>query len=326
MSSPRFQRIAILGLGLLGGSVALAARRAGVARTVVAAGRRPAPLQRARDRGVVDDVADVRGAVAGADLVVLATPVGVMARVLEEAAPALAPGVLVTDVGSVKGMLADRLTGLLPAGTHYVGAHPMAGSHEVGVDHARADLFEGARCVITAGADTDPEARARVAAFWSALGADVVERDPDEHDEQVAWVSHVPHAVAFAYAHALAGAPRCSGEIAGGGFRDFTRIARSDVALWSEILEANRKAVSGPLQRVARSLTELAAAIEAGDSEAIESFLSSANEQLAEAHAMAPFGGSDGDGENARSGGAIPEIQAGPERPATPRSVVKTHE
>lgn len=284
MSGPSFEpfdRLAVVGLGLLGGSVALAARRAGLARTVVGAGRRRGPLRAALESGMVDAVGDVAEMVAGADLVVLATPVGAMAEVLRVAAPGLSEGALVTDVGSVKALLAETLPGLLPPGAVYVGAHPMAGSHLRGVEHARADLFDGASCALTPVPGTDPLSVARVADFWRALGARVVERDPQTHDAEVAWVSHVPHVLAFAFAEALRRAPAGAGELAGNGFRDFTRIARSDAELWGDILCANRKALVGPLEASAEALAGLARAIEAGDIEAVERVLSAARIALA---------------------------------------------
>ncbi|MCZ6782130.1 MAG: prephenate dehydrogenase/arogenate dehydrogenase family protein, partial [Proteobacteria bacterium] len=236
---------------------------------------------RARESGMVDAVGDVAEMVAGADLVVLATPVGAMAEVLRVAAPGLPEGALVTDVGSVKALLAETLPGLLPPGAVYVGAHPMAGSHLRGVEHARADLFDGASCALTPVPGTDPLSVARVADFWRALGARVVERDPQTHDAEVAWVSHVPHVLAFAFAEALRRAPAGAGELAGNGFRDFTRIARSDAELWGDILCANRKALVGPLEASAEALAGLARAIEAGDIEAVERVLSAARIALA---------------------------------------------
>src|SRR5690606_9959404 len=182
-AAPRFERLAVLGLGLLGGSLAWAARSRRIAGEVVGCGRRPEPLRRARERGLVDrSEAAPAAAVAGADLVVLACPVGAMERLLVDAGPGLAPGALVTDVGSVKGALADTLPGLLPPGVRYVGSHPMAGSHEKGPDHARADLFEGAVCVVTPVAGDPPEAVERIEGLWRALGARVVRRDPAGHD------------------------------------------------------------------------------------------------------------------------------------------------
>ena len=251
----------------------LAARARGVADRVVAASRSQAPLRQALQEGVVDEIGDIASCVKDADLLVLATPVGAMPSVLAEAAPDLAPGALVTDLGSVKEVLASTLPGLLPRGVHYVGAHPMAGGHERGASHAHADLFVGAPCVISAGEGVPESAVERVAQFWRSLGADVVLRNPANHDREVAWVSHVPHALAFAFAHALEGAPETATALAGSGFRDFTRIARSDPGMWSEILNTNRKAVAEVLRAFAGSLEELGGSIESGDLEAQEKFL-----------------------------------------------------
>lgn len=283
MSGP-FARLAVVGIGLLGGSVALAARKRGVAAKVVGVTRGREAAERARARGIVDEAGvDLARGVAGADLVVLATPVNAMAGVLAAAAPHLAEGALVTDVGSVKGCLAETLPGLLPARACYVGAHPMAGSHERGLEHARADLFEGAACVVTPVPTTPPEALDRVKRFWAALGARVLLRDPGVHDLEVAWVSHVPHALAFAFARALSGAPAGAREVRGSGFRDFTRIALSDAELWADILTANRKPTAAALLAAAEQATALARLLEAGEVEAVERFLSAARENLAEA-------------------------------------------
>ncbi|MGY8806057.1 MAG: prephenate dehydrogenase, partial [bacterium] len=169
-----FERVAILGVGLLGGSVALAAKKHGLAKHVVGCGRRQAPLQAALSRGVLDEVADVASACRDADLVLLATPLASMAAVLEAAAPELGPKTIVTDVGSVKGPVAGTLPKLLPAGTTFIGSHPMAGSHLNGVEHAEADLFEGACCVMTPGSDASPEAVERLRGFWEGIGAKVL--------------------------------------------------------------------------------------------------------------------------------------------------------
>lgn len=301
--SALFRRVAVLGLGLLGGSVALAARRRGVAECVVAATRRADALEQALRRGAVDETADFRGAVRGADLVVLATPVYAMADLVREVAGELAEGALLTDVGSVKSVLADTLPGLLPPGVRYVGAHPMAGSHRRGMEHASGELFEGATCVVM---DTaEPEARERVAAFWRALGARVVLRDPVRHDAEVAWMSHVPHALAFAFARALGLAPAGAFEVRGPGFRDFTRIAHSDPELWADILIGNRKALTSPLQAVSRALDELVSALEAEDAETLEQILTEGRAAL--------FLGEAG---GARGSGAAGE----PEPPAAARS------
>jgi prephenate dehydrogenase len=274
-----FERIAVLGLGLLGGSVALAARRRGIAGRVAGATRRADARRAALRSGAVDEAGDYESAVRGADLVVLATPVNAMAELTRRIAPALRDDAIVTDVGSVKGMLVDTLPGLLPRGVRYVGSHPMAGGHERGVEHARADLFEGAACVVMRSGD--PEARERVVGFWRALGARVVLLDAEEHDARVAWVSHLPHALAFAFASVLAEAPEGALDVQGAGFRDFTRIARSDAELWADILTSNRKALAAPLQAVARALEGLARALESEDVEAVERILAAARAALA---------------------------------------------
>ncbi len=296
MSNPRpFERLAVLGLGLLGGSVAAAAKERGLAREVIGAARRSAPLERALAAGIVDAVARPAEAVVGADFVVLGTPVGSMPAVLSDVRDGLAPGALVTDVGSVKGAVLDALPGLLPEGVDFVGSHPMAGSHLRGPDHARADLFEGATCVVTPRPGQDDRPVERIAAFWAALGARVERRSAETHDEDVAWVSHLPHLVAFAFADALGAAPDRVGTLAGGGFRDFTRIAQSDAEMWGEILRLNAKAISGPLAHFSASLAKLARALEEGDAASLERTLSKARERLAEVAAKASAEGRGGE-------------------------------
>ena len=276
--SALFGRIAVVGLGLLGGSVALAARVRAVAREVVGATRSAEACREALARGAVDRIAPIAEVARGADLVVLATPVGAMAPTLRAMAPGLSPGCVITDVGSVKAPLVETLPGLLPPGCTYVGSHPMAGSHHRGMEHARADLLEGAVCVVTESAE--PAAGERVVGFWQALGARVVRRSAAEHDAEVAWVSHLPHLLAFAFAGSLAQAPGAAAELAGGGFRDFTRIARSDAELWADILTANRKALAAPLGAAGAQLEAIARALEAGDAEGLDRLLSAARTAL----------------------------------------------
>jgi len=182
----------------------------------------------------------------------------------------------------------------------------MAGSHESGLAHARADLLEGAACVVTPLPGLPMDDAERIAGFWRALGATVVLRDPQVHDLEVAWVSHVPHAAAFAFARAHADAPATAGEVRGGGFRDFTRIARSEPELWADILLQNRKALAGPLEATAQKLSELARLVDAGDADGLLRFLAEARDTLSSPASV-----------NARSGGENPEIQAAPESAAT---------
>lgn len=281
MTAPLFEKIAVLGLGLLGGSVAAAAKRGGLAREIVGAARRSGPLERALAAGLVDSIASPRDAVVGADLVVLGTPVGSMPKLVANVASNLEAGCIVTDVGSVKLSVVDLIPGLLPDGVEFVGSHPMAGSHLRGPDHARADLFDGATCVVTPRVGQSPEAVERVEEFWRRLGGRVTRRTPAEHDEEVAWVSHLPHLLAFAFADSLDFAPEDFGELAGAGFRDFTRIAQSDAELWGEILSLNRKALSGPLNRFSESLAKFARRLEEGDDESLEQLLTAARARLA---------------------------------------------
>jgi prephenate dehydrogenase len=271
-------RVAVVGLGLLGGSVALAARQRGAAREVVGATRSADARAEALARGVVDRVAPLAQVARGADLVVLASPVGAMPELLRELSPSLTTDAVITDVGSVKAPLVDTLPGLLPPGCTYVGSHPMAGSHHRGISHASADLFEHSVCIVTEA--SEPAAGARVVAFWEALGARVVRRTAAQHDAEVAWVSHLPHLLAFAFAGSLAAAPGTAAELAGAGFRDFTRIARSDAELWADILTANRKALAAPLGAAGAELEAIARLLEAGDADGLDRLLSAARSAL----------------------------------------------
>jgi cyclohexadieny/prephenate dehydrogenase len=275
---PVYERVAVIGLGLLGGSVARAARARGVARVVVGATRRRSALDRALAEGAVDAVASREDAVRDAELVVLATPVSAMADTIRAVAPGLAPGATVTDVGSVKAVLHETLPGLLPPGVRYIGSHPMAGSHERGFEQSREDLFDGAPCVVS-DSEESPE-RARLCAFWKALGARVFVRDAVDHDAEAAWVSHLPHVLAYAFAEALERAPADARDLAGSGFRDFTRIALSEPEMWGEILTENRKALAAPLQVAAEVLSGFARAVEANDADELERRINAARETL----------------------------------------------
>jgi len=277
--TPQLGRVAVLGLGLLGGSVALAAKARGVASRVVGATRSPEALAAALRSGALDEAGSYTEAVRDAELVVLATPVFAMADLVRQIAPALTPGAVVTDVGSVKAVLCETLPGLLPRGVAYVGAHPMAGSHLRGFGHAREDLFEGTVCIVTR--SSDAAAMQRTSDFWRALGARVVHRDPAEHDAEVAWMSHVPHVLAFAFASALEHVPPGARAVAGAGFRDFTRIAQSDPELWGDILTANRKALAAPLARALAALQDFTRALEANDAEGVERRIAAARAALA---------------------------------------------
>lgn len=263
------ERLAVLGLGLLGGSVAWSARARGLCHGVVGYDRDASQREIAAERGMVDrSDDDPRKAVAEASLVVLATPSHTIPDLARQIAPALTAGVVLTDVASVKAPLCEALPPLLPEGVHYVGSHPMAGGHGHGAAAARVDLIDGAAVAVTPIHPGHP-ATERVAKFWRELGARVVYRSPGDHDLEVAWISHLPHVLAFIFAEALRRAPEGAGELVGSGFRDFTRIGRSSPELWADILEANADALAVPLKQSGAALRELGEAIQAGDRAAL---------------------------------------------------------
>ena len=264
-----FGRLAVAGVGLIGGSLALAARTAGLVGEVVGLGRSEANLRVARERGIVDRIAtDVAAAARGADAVVLAAPVGACAALAEAFRPHVAPGTILTDVASVKQPLIEALEARWPDPGAVIGAHPIAGSEAAGAGAARADLFRGRLCIITPTSHTRPEALTRVRALWQGVGARIEEMDAGVHDEILARVSHLPHVVAYALVGALDGA-RVSGRpvlaYAGSGLRDTTRIAGSLAELWRDIALANAAAVRGAIGEFRAALDRLEALIAAGD-------------------------------------------------------------
>lgn len=239
-----FERLAILAPGLLGASVAQAARHFGVARHVAVWARRPEVRVKLRGQPWLDAVADTPvAAVKDAGLVVICSPVDRIVPLATEIADALAPGALVTDVGSVKGEICRLAAAALQGRAHFVGSHPMAGSEKTGWEHARADLFARRTVFVTPREETDPRAVERVAAFWTALEAEVATVAPDAHDEIVAHISHLPQVLASTLCAALARREHGWRNFAGGGLRDTTRIAGSDPKLWRTILEQNRDEV-----------------------------------------------------------------------------------
>ena len=212
-------------------------------------------------------------AVKGADLVVLCTPVGLFPTILREISPALAPGALVTDVGSTKRSIVSAAEQLLPPGVHFVGSHPMAGSEKRGVQHATADLFEQAVCITTPTARTAPDALGRIEAFWGTLGMEVHRLTPEEHDRRVADVSHLPHALAAAL---VAMQDDASMRLAGKGFMDVTRIAAGDGGLWRDILIDNRDNLRDSVQRLQQHLAAFLHRLNAADADGVKQWLDTA--------------------------------------------------
>jgi len=276
------RRIAIVGVGLIGGSLALALRRAGLVEEVVGIGRSQANLDVALARGIVDRAGTDPSLVAGCELVLLATPGAALAPMARAIAPHLDARTIVSDAGSVKASVVAACTAALDGRARFVGAHPIAGTEDSGAAAADPDLFRGARCVLTPVAGTDAGALGRVAALWQAVGMDVVQMSPEQHDQLLALTSHVPHLLAFALTGA-AEVARTSGStaadpfaFAGPSFQSATRVASSSPEMWRDILLANRDAVGRALGGVRAALDELAGALVAGDGERIVRLIATA--------------------------------------------------
>ena len=263
---PAVAQLAILGPGLLGGSVARAARARGAAGRIVIWARRPETRDALRGQPWVDSVAaSPAEAVRDATLVVIAAPVDRIVPLAREIAPALRPGAVVTDVGSVKGPICAPAADAIAPHAHFVGSHPMAGSEKTGWEHGSAELFAGRPCFVTPLPDAAPTPVAVVSDFWTLLGADVVTAAPAEHDRIVAHISHLPQVAASALCSFLAGTDPRWRDHAGGGLRDTTRIAASDPALWREILASNRAEVLAALRAYRAELDGFVKALESGD-------------------------------------------------------------
>ena len=269
-----FARVSIIGLGLIGSSLARAIRA--TMPTVALTGTDADPAVRARvlELGLVDDVTDSPGAaVVDAELVLLAVPLGAFASVGAEIAAELAPGTVVSDVGSAKQTVLDALAPLMPEGVHLIPAHPVAGTERSGPDAGFATLFEGRWCILTPPAGADEGAVARVGEFWARLGSKVEVMDARHHDLVLAVTSHIPHLIAYSIvgtAADLEGVTR--GEVikySAGGFRDFTRIAASDPTMWRDVFLTNREAVLEVLGRVSEDLAALQRAIRWGEGDTL---------------------------------------------------------
>jgi prephenate dehydrogenase len=267
----RIGTLTIVGVGLIGGSIGLAARRRGLAGRVIGSGRNAATLERARELGAIDHAClDLGEAVRRADVVVFCTPVTLIAEQVLAAAPACGNGTLLTDAGSTKGAIVRALEGKLPREVRFVGSHPLAGSEKRGSDHADADLFQGRVTVVTPTPKTDAAAVERTVKFWRGLDSRVVVMSPDEHDRALAMTSHLPHLLASALAGIL---PPELHELAATGFRDTTRVAAGDPSLWTGILLQNRAALIEALGRLQDQVIDFKKALMTGDQAAIDALL-----------------------------------------------------
>ena len=262
----KFNKVAVLGVGLIGGSFAMGVKAHALAGHVSGYGRTTENLQKALKRGVVDSFStDPAEAVRDADLVMLATPVGHFVRLAGLIRGALKPGSIVTDAGSVKGALVGELEALMPDGVKFVGSHPIAGSERAGVDNARDALFHEATCIVTRTPGTDEDALRIVKELWLALGAQIREMTPDAHDRIYALVSHLPHAVAYALVNTVADADPAYLRLSGRGFKDTTRIAMSHPDLWQEICMMNREHMLKAIEGLRTNLDRIEAHLKSGD-------------------------------------------------------------
>ena len=269
------RQLAIVGIGLLGGSVAKGARAGGLARRIIGVGRASERLRPALDDGTLDAaVTDLDAAVCEADFIVLAAPVLAIEGLLERVWRAAPDGALITDVGSTKRNIvraADRLAARRPLA--FVGSHPLAGSEQAGYRVARADLFRGATVVVTPTEATELAALKKTTEFWEALGARVTSLDPETHDRTVAAISHLPHLIACALVDGAGRVEPAALELAARGFRDTTRIAAGDPDVWTEIFLANRDALSASVEAFREALADLQRVIDAGGVDALRAEL-----------------------------------------------------
>lgn len=275
-------KLAVIGVGLIGGSFALALKQARLATHVVGAGRSAANLKRALERGAIDAIApDAAAAAREADVILVSAPVAQFPQVFRDIAPHLAAGAVVTDAGSTKrDVIAAARRALGPKIVQFVPGHPVAGAEKSGVAAASAELFRGRRVLLTPLRENSAEAVQRIEELWQACGAHVARMNAEEHDGVLAAVSHLPHVLAFALVHEVAG--RANAEqlfsYAAGGFRDFTRIASSHPEMWRDICVANRDRLLSELDRYGAKLAQVRSLLEAGDGAALERLFAEARE------------------------------------------------
>jgi cyclohexadieny/prephenate dehydrogenase len=272
--APAFNRLALIGMGLIGSSIARAVRAQRAARTIVAWSRSATTRRRVTELGLADQVVESSAAaVAGADLVIVCVPVGACGAVAAEIGRHLASGAIVSDVGSVKEMVIREMSPHIPAGVHFVPAHPVAGTEHSGPDAGFAELFVGRWCILTPLPNTAAEAVERLAAFWRLLGANVETMSAEHHDLVLGITSHLPHLIAYTIvgtADELSQVTRSEVlRFSAGGFRDFTRIAASDPTMWRDVFLANKEAVLEMLGRFNEDLAVLTRAIRHGDGDTL---------------------------------------------------------
>ncbi len=272
-----FNQLGVIGCGLMGGSFALALKRGGLVKRVIGYSKSPSTTERARKMGVIDDAAEsALLAVSGSDIVLIAVPVAATETTFRAIRHLVDPGVLFMDVGSTKRDVVDAARRVLKERVvRFVPAHPIAGKEAGGVQHADAALYQGRQVILTPLANTDPVLVQKATDVWSAIGCQVLKMTPDNHDAAFAAVSHLPHLLAFAYFSAVARQPAGNDylSLAGPGFRDFTRIAASDPAVWRDILVSNREEILKQSLRFRHTLDAIEHVIRSGNGEALEDLI-----------------------------------------------------
>ncbi len=274
LREPLFERLALIGMGLIGSSLARVSRRKGLARTIVASDSSAAVRATLGDLAIVDHIVETAAAaVKDADLVILCAPVGAMGAIAQEIAPHLAPGAIVSDVGSVKSSIIAAVAPHLPANVHFIPGHPVAGTEQSGPTAGFATLFLNRWNILTPPDGTDPKAIAKLAAFWTAAGANVEIMAPAHHDLVLAITSHVPHLIAYNIVGTAADLEEVTQseviKFSAGGFRDFTRIAASDPTMWRDVFLNNKEAVLEMLGRFNEDLTALQRMIRRDDGQGL---------------------------------------------------------
>ncbi len=280
-----FNQLGVIGCGLMGGSFALALKRAGLVKRVIGYSKSPSTTEKAKKLGVIDTTAEsALLAVSGSDIVLIAVPVSATEAVFKSIRHLIEPGVLVMDVGSTKCDVVDAARRVLKERIgSFVPAHPIAGKESAGIDHADATLYNSRQVILTPLPETAPELIQKATDAWSAIGAQVLRMTPENHDAAFAAVSHLPHLLAFAYFNSVARQPagRDFLSLAGPGFRDFTRIAASDPTIWRDILLANREEVLKQTSRLRYTLEAMELAIKSGNAQALEDMIRSASDARA---------------------------------------------
>lgn len=268
-----FNKVAIIGAGLIGGSLAMVLRQKGISSQIIGIGRGIKNLETAKKLGVVNSYTqDVQEGVKDCDLVVVATPVASIVKIVKDILPFLKNGAIITDVGSVKKAVVDEIEGFMPEKVFFIGGHPIAGTENAGVEAAFPTLFQNRKCILTPTKKTDKIALESVKAIWEAAGSQVILMERERHDKILASVSHLPHVVAYALVNAVADMTDLDENIiaySAGGFKDFTRIASSPPEMWRDICLLNRDAILDMIKRFKARLSKLEMLIEAKDGEGI---------------------------------------------------------